>query len=1098
VLYPDLIDVPIEVFGGYCCAVPLADLPSGAATIAQDVQFPMAGLRTRGNLLNFFTGSPLIPAGASINGLKSYITPVLTKDLLIWDSLGNLFKENPQGTLNLINSRPYAGLFYNSQTLFGREYQAFFNSLGGFDIPRQYDDTNFDRVSQVGPGAAPTVVNFVPPGATLTAAGGAPINIVASPTGIVWGGSSTTGVPPHQTFYFTYFIATTTVPHGLAAGQRVTIAGSGTTVPAVNGTYNISAVPSPTTFRIAYSANQAIAFNGGGGTVSTSSGAASLVRSGNQVNAVTVAAHGFQPGWSVIITGYANIAIGGAITAISQSGGVATATTTTAHVLVVGAAAIITGTTNYNSPAGGWIVTSTPSPTTFTFAYTISTSAAEAVGAVATPLNGTFTILTTPSATTFTYAQLGPDESSNTVGTASITGNISPGLHNVSLAFITRQGFITQASPPTPFYANGSQLAGLSDIATGPPNVVARMLIFTPAIIAPATAGSFYSITSTMVINDNTTTAAVVDFLDVVLQVSFTANYLFTQIELGECANFLGYNSRTVFMGERAKVPNFDNLTFDGGFGLDASNRNWPLGWTEDPNNYVGGYSALAQGLSADWGDAFAIGSTGIHAVTGAISQSAYQDYLGVPIIAANTSYSVRARVAKTAAMTNGAVHINLRSPSGGLPGGAFQTAGLTLAPGQLTSTYQEFIFTLTDVAIPTPPADLVLQVYADGSPSVGGFFLIDSIEPFAVLNPFNYSTARFSHAFNPESFDSITGQVQVRPGDGQQLRAGFPLRNNLYLAKDHYLGYVTDDGVNEPASWAFNEVSSTIGICGSNAVDTNEEWAVFAERSGLYVCWGSDPVKITPEIQIDASNSGKVSWASINWTAAYTIWVRIDRANKMILVGAPTGVSVTPNQVFMLDYRWLDNAEDIASNPMVTYSSYTGKILGHGKGRRWATWNITANSMCFAERADGTVQPFFGNGVGNGKVYQQLDPSAQASDDGVAVNCQYQTYGCPSPTEEALFQLGAHRKLLGYLKWLASGVGSMNLTISTTQRPTTLRTYPLSLNPVCDGGRGVNIHGERFYWNVGTSAVGSYFQLERLVMCMKKEPGIVVRGTNQ
>jgi len=137
---------------------------------------------------------------------------------------------------------------------------------------------------------------------------------------------------------------------------------------------------------------------------------------------------------------------------------------------------------------------------------------------------------------------------------------------------------------------------------------------------------------------------------------------------------------------------------------------------------------------------------------------------------------------------------------------------------------------------------------------------LIASGVHFLSSSPFNYSVARFSHAFNPESFDSVTGQAQIRTNDGQQLRTGFTLRNNLYLAKDHYLCYVADDGINEPASWPVNEVSSTIGICGPNAVDTTEEWAVFAERSGLYICWGSDPVKITPEIQTDASGTGKIS----------------------------------------------------------------------------------------------------------------------------------------------------------------------------------------------------------------------------------------------
>src|SRR4051812_5239696 len=124
----DLTDVPIEVFGGYCPAIVPSNLPSGAANIAQDVMFPQAGVRTRGGLgTGVAFGGTAIPAGASINGLKTYLTPSGGKRLMVWDSVGDMFKENPQGTLNLINSRPYQNLYYESQTLFGREYQTFFD-----------------------------------------------------------------------------------------------------------------------------------------------------------------------------------------------------------------------------------------------------------------------------------------------------------------------------------------------------------------------------------------------------------------------------------------------------------------------------------------------------------------------------------------------------------------------------------------------------------------------------------------------------------------------------------------------------------------------------------------------------------------------------------------------------------------------------------------------------------------------------------------------------------------------------------------------------------------------------------------------------------
>lgn len=993
-LYPDLIDIPLEVFGGYTPAVPPSDLPPGAAAVAQDCIFPQGALRNRGGLYNLFPGSP-IPANAAVNGLKTYLTPTLAQRLMAWDSLGNLYKENPSGTINLVASRPYQNLFYQSSTLFGREYQAFFNALGGFDIPRQFDDTNWDRVSQVGPGTSPLAVDEPTTAMTIVASATGLVfltaTIAAGTAGLVESGNIVTVTP------------TSALPLGMQVGDSAQITGAG--VAAYNGTWIISALDPNRNFFQYINPTTGLAASGGG-TINTG-----LV----QVTTTVAAPNGWgTTGQSMVIAG---AGVGG-----------------------------------YNAT---WITR---------------------VGLI----GGINVVIYVPSA--WTLGNSGG-------GTISNAGNIVAGRHQISVAFLTRQGFITQASVPNFWIAAGSKRVIVSDIPTGPSNVIGRLLLFTPVITPPALTGSFYSLptgssqvaTSVMLISDNATTTTTLDFTDTILISGFSANYLFTQLELGESAFSGGYNSRLFWLGERNKQQNVVNFTFDGGF----SSGNFPRGWTPDPSSSAGGGSGVAAGLSADWGDAYAITGNGTTAIRGLITQSVIQDYLQTPIIAANTAYSVRARIAKTAGLVAGTVHINLLGISG----------GIAVTAAQAGTTYAEFSAVLTP-AIATPGNALVFQVYADGTPTNAKSFIVDSIEIYPTNAPFNYSTARFSHAFNPESYDATTGQLQVRPNDGQQLRAGFPLRNNLYLAKDHYLCYVTDDGVNEPASWGVNEVSATIGICGPNAVDWTEEWAVFAERAGLHICWGSDPVKLTPEIQVDASGTGQVSWQSINWLYGHTVWVRIDRVNKMILVGAPVNGAVTPNVVFMMDYRWLESAEEIAASPLVTYSSFTGKILGHGRGRRWAVWNITSNSMTFAERIDGTVQPLFGNGVANGKVYQQIDCAIQPSDDGVAVNFKYQGYGCPSHMEEQQYQLGSHRKLCGFMTGRAMGSGSLGLSITTARRTTVLRPVTLSLTPQGDFERRLNVHGERFFVTLSTNAVGAWCQIEKLIVSVKKDPTIPIRGS--
>src|SRR5437870_2063260 len=152
------VDVPIDLFGGLVLDMNPADLPPGVSPDCQDLIFSETGPRTRPGLQNVF---PPIAGNPTVNYLKTFVTGLRALRTLVADSLGNLWKEVVTGTLTLVSgaltpsilSRP------NSVTLFTREYIAFGNGKYGLDIPRQYDDTNFDRVSQVGPGAPPVAAD---------------------------------------------------------------------------------------------------------------------------------------------------------------------------------------------------------------------------------------------------------------------------------------------------------------------------------------------------------------------------------------------------------------------------------------------------------------------------------------------------------------------------------------------------------------------------------------------------------------------------------------------------------------------------------------------------------------------------------------------------------------------------------------------------------------------------------------------------------------------------------------------------------------------------------------------------------------------------
>src|SRR5215469_16069613 len=241
-------DAPIEIFGGLVTDMSPADLPHGVSPDCQDVIFSNGNVATRPGLQALF--GPLA-GNPTINYVKTYETLNATLRTLVLDSNGVLYKETAPGTLASIATGLAANAYANSATLFGREYLAISDGKTGNDLPRQYDDANFDRVSQSGPGAAPTVVdeNLIvaisasPNGATQPAA----LTIAASPNGATENGFLVT--------------ITTTSAHGLAAGQSVTLAGVG--ISGYNGTFPIVSVATTTQFTYIAGAS-GLAASGGG------------------------------------------------------------------------------------------------------------------------------------------------------------------------------------------------------------------------------------------------------------------------------------------------------------------------------------------------------------------------------------------------------------------------------------------------------------------------------------------------------------------------------------------------------------------------------------------------------------------------------------------------------------------------------------------------------------------------------------------------------------------------------------------------------------------------------------------------------------------
>ena len=363
-----------------------------------------------------------------------------------------------------------------------------------------------------------------------------------------------------------------------------------------------------------------------------------------------------------------------------------------------------------------------------------STVGRELRGAVATFLTMAYILFVNPQV--LRGSAMPKDVADSLVAcTAAAAGSVSAGVHQVCVIFQTRQGYLTKPSPATTWTASGGKRAVVTNIPTGPANIVGRILCFTGA----GGASFFYTgsgstlFSGNMVISDNATTSLTVDFSDAILLAGTNVDDLFKLIELSDCAGVLDYAQRLFWWGERNKQNNWLNLGFDGGF-TGPSLPHYPLGWTPDAVFAPGGTD---EENFVVWGAAYSIAGNGTTATRGLITQPAVTDSLGAPLIQANTDYTVRARCARNALLSQGTLHIHLFSTSGGI-----NTTGLQLTAAQLTTGYVEYSAQLT-APLATIPGALVLRVYADGTPNQNGQFYIDCLEIFPTAQPVNASLVR-------------------------------------------------------------------------------------------------------------------------------------------------------------------------------------------------------------------------------------------------------------------------------------------------------------------------------------------------------------------
>lgn len=1051
---------------------------------------------------------------------------------LALDSTGTLWKEDVTANEGMIaeffpDITPNS--FADGVAEDGRMFIAFSDLQNATDMPRQYDGVNFDRVSQVGPGAPPAI-----------ASQNSTYSVAASPNGVTqspavgirrvfWSAAPDTNSA--QGNVITVFVSSTAaITKQLAQTGEAIVFLQG--IPLMggqnpNGTYVVTSVGSGqvngsggqspyftvlSTISVLAQTNDSLAGPTYQLTLATVTTTAPVpnVEVGSQVTLSGIGVPAWDATWTVLFTPNAAQLV---ITNTSLSGGVATYTFTlvTGSLPSAGEQITITETSNGNgifNVVNAIIQSATGTQFTVNLNGPNVVSAAESGIAI---INGTQFLFEPGSSYVGTGGN--PILGNSGGGTLAPTGTLGSGQRMAVVIFKTRNDYITGPSIPVIFSTAGTTTTIVaSQIPIGPSDVIARILAFTganggnffyipdPVTITDAATGQKVTYTST-VVDDNSTTTSTFIFTDAVLLaatgIDVPGNNLFEQIELGDPVGVITYGNRLFWWGEENKVQNLVNPTFDGGY-LPNSVALLPLGWTVDAVNGAGGQLRTSPLFGNSY---YILNSSGsAQALWGMIEQGAFQDYYKTPIIEANETYGIRATCRCPSGITgSGALNIDLFSPSLNKIFGVF-----SLALSAMTTAMQKFTGNMLTTAISGQvPADLILRLYLSNVPA-GGDCEIDRFDVYPLSQPVLSTQLRASYEGNFEAYDDLTGNLGIGTQNQQPIVSAFTMFDNLYIVKSNSFYETSDNGVTEPFFWTVREISKKVGTCSIHGVNSGEAWELTASQNGIYLFEGGAPVKIMPEID--------PIWKTINWNAGKTVWIRNDTNNRKMYVGVPVPTPnqwmpkfpansnpTTPNVVLVCNYKELMSAGAIEQEGPVRLT-FMGDLRTYQLGRKWSAWSIQAGYADFVERDDQTTPLFFCGDTETGKIYKQT--AGNFLDDGAGMHCQYVTYPFPKTQEAQALGFGMNMLDAHLMTMLITGSGSVNLTIypDTLNSPytDTLASVPVVPTPAYgDTEVPLNETGSRFFVGIEPVNPGDNFEISRIVLALKQAAWSPVRGSN-
>ena len=656
-------------------------------------------------------------------------------------------------------------------------------------------------------------------------------------------------------------------------------------------------------------------------------------------------------------------------------------------------------------------------------------------------------------------------------------GSMVAGVYYVAVSFETVTGYITGPTKLANVTLSGSGQIDITSIPIGPPGTVKRRLF-----ISLVDTFELYNPPG-LVLNDNTTT--VMNNVNL-SQAEIAAGLPFeSYINLQPPTAHLGvtaYSNRIIYWGGDGKINQFFgptstgiNPTYSsiGLINLDFSAEAAAAYTWGTPGSYAEWYGASAAaavtaGSAAEGETLNYLSITSAGGATDGLVQQGWgsgdyrlnRDELGMYYLEPGRRYGIRARVRNAGGAAAGDLKVILYTATSTGPARTM-IATLTVP---MSSTGPNWAIYESDGSVDvTAMPDVAIEVYLNGV-TAGKVVDITRVEVYDVEYKRGFSTLDISRVDDPESFDILLGRVTISPNDGQEIRDVFPLRGNLYIAKEQSL-YVTQDNGQEPAFWNNEIVSSTVGTPSVHGVGMGDGWVVIASRDGLYYFDGGAPQKVSQEIQ--------PTWDLFDWTKGERLYCTVNTLTQTVIIGGPTSTG------------W--------QQLRLSYVDGWGSPMNDGNGRKWSTdlRYTTATDTGQFLHATTLVLDSGGKAI----AYCVSDDSARLVYEDAATYTDY-SGRIASYYETAPIGTEVARSLFGQIVNKVRGTGTL---LSYIVRPdgsaTALPSKTLGSSPLHDVEIRIHQSDTQLGLRIGVAAAGHYFIAKRLSIWRKMAPFSRIRG---